>query len=102
MDLVGLLPLSNRYCYLLSCVDHFTSGGRRHRADITTPTIARAFVHTRITGFGVPLTFITDRGSQFELALFRELTLILPLPPIFFYFASIPLKTMTWQDSVAL
>ena len=38
-------------------------------ADITTETATRAFMHGWISRFGVPRIVISDRGSQFESAL---------------------------------
>ena len=66
IDIVGLLPPSQGCCYLL---DRFTRWLEATTiSDITTPTIAHAFITRWISRFGVPTT-ITDRGAQFESSL---------------------------------
>ena len=78
VDIVGVLPPSNRHQYLLTCIDRFTRWPETTPiAEITAPTIARAFVHTWITCFGVPSTITNNRGSEHELALFHEQILLL-------------------------
>ncbi|WP_435336440.1 DDE-type integrase/transposase/recombinase, partial [Klebsiella pneumoniae] len=67
VDLVGPLPYSDGYRYLLTCVDRFTRWPEAAPlADITTDSVARAFITTWISRFGVPLSLTSDRGSQFE------------------------------------
>ena len=41
--------------------------------DITTETTACAFVSGWVAHFGVPSTVMTDRGQQFESALWQQL-----------------------------
>lgn len=46
-------------------------------ANITAETVARAFVAGWIARFGVPSTITTDRGSQFQSALWHQLMILL-------------------------
>lgn len=45
--------------------------------DITADTVARAFVSGWISRFGTPFTITTDRGCQFESALWEKLMRLL-------------------------
>ena len=74
IDLVGPLPPSKGFMYLLTCVDHFTQWPEATPiADCSADTVARAFVHTWISRFGVPSIVTTDRGRQFESQLWKKL-----------------------------
>ena len=75
IDLVGPLPQSKVFSYILTCIDQFT-----HWADaipltnVTVQSAAEAFVSIWISRFGVPSTITTDRGSQqFESSLWKHL-----------------------------
>lgn len=75
MDLVGPLPPSNGYRYLLTIVDRYSRWPEAIPLhDMTAETVARAFVETWIARFGIPETVTTDQGRQFESDLFRELS----------------------------
>lgn len=75
LDIVGPLPSSQGYRYLLTCVDRFTRWPEAFPLmDITAESVARAFVLGWIARFGVPSTLITDRGRQFESNLWSQLS----------------------------
>ena len=78
IDLVGPLPPSNGYQYLLTCVDRFTRWPEAiPLVDSTAETVAQAFVQGWIARFGTPSTVTTDRGRQFESNLWRAFTQLL-------------------------
>ena len=74
LDIVGPLPLAaGRFRYLLTMIDRFTNWPAAvPLQDITTPTVADAFISGWISMFGVPQHIITDRGTQFESQLLRQ------------------------------
>ncbi|VDP22585.1 unnamed protein product [Schistosoma margrebowiei] len=78
LDLVGPLPDSNGYTYLLTCVERFTRCPEAVPIkEITAETVARTFVERWVANFGCTSTINTDREFQFESELFPRLTKLL-------------------------
>lgn len=83
IDLVGPLPpatqqddsFTSPYRYILTCIDRATRWIEAvPLTNITASSVAVAFFNTWISRFGVPLYVVTDRGTQFESELFKELS----------------------------
>ena len=78
IDLVGPLPPSKGYTYLLTCIDRFTRWPEAYPlTNMTAQSVAEAFITGWIARFGTPSTITTDRGRQFESTLWTELTNLL-------------------------
>ena len=73
VDLVGPLPASQGFTYLLTIVDRFTRWPEAiPLSDISAITCARAFLYHWVSRYGVPSTLTSDRGRQFVSELWRK------------------------------
>lgn len=78
MDILSPWPPSDGNSYILTIVDRFTRWPEAIPiSNITAETVAKHFLRRWIPIFDVPSMVTTDRGSQFESALFRQLSQLL-------------------------
>ena len=78
VDIVGPLPQSRGYTYLLTCVDCFTRWPEAiPLTTITAEAVAQAFLSRWIARFGIPFSIVTDRGRKFESQLWNTLMTLL-------------------------
>ena len=78
VDIVGPLPPSQGYTYLLTCVDLFSRWPKViPLRDISTKAVATAFIDIWVARYGVPCYIVSDRGSQFQSQLWGALMNIL-------------------------
>ena len=73
IDIVGLLPGSNGFKYLLTIIDRETNWMEAvPMRSITTENVISCFCNQWISRFGVPSTVISDQGSQFQSDYFQK------------------------------
>ena len=66
IDIIGPLPSSQGYSYLLTMIDRTTCWPEAvPLSSISTEACVRAFIATWVSRFRVPSTLTSDRGAQF-------------------------------------
>jgi cleavage and polyadenylation specificity factor subunit 1 len=74
LDLVGPLPPNEGYVYLLTMIDRHTRWPEICPIkDARAETVSKAFLSTWVSRYGCPISITTDRGPQFESALWTSL-----------------------------
>ena len=74
IDIIGALPLARGGAkYAIVAVDYFTKWAEAEPlATITTKKVINFVVRNIICRFGLPHTIITDNGTQFDSAEFKD------------------------------
>lgn len=74
IDIVGPLPTSDGYRYLLTMIDRASKWPEAYPIeDITAEKVAHTFYSGWVARFGCPAILTTDQGRQFESDLFNKL-----------------------------
>ena len=78
VGIVGPLPASQGFTYLLTIVDRFTRWPDAiPLSDISALKCGRAFLYHWVSRYGVPTTLTSDRGRQFVSELWRKTAALL-------------------------
>ena len=78
IDLVGPLPPSKGFTYILTCIDRFTRWPEAiPLTSSSSEEITQALLNGWIARFGVPSKIVTGRGRQFESNLWNSLMSLL-------------------------
>ena len=78
LDLVGPLPSSQGYSYILTMIDRTSRWPEAvPLSSITAESCSRAFISTWVSRFGVPALLTSDRGAQFTSSIWSEVCPIL-------------------------
>lgn len=75
VDIVGPLPPSGNFQYVLTIIDRFSRWPEAISIENqTAQTVAKALIENWFSRYGVPARITTDQGRQFESALFNQLS----------------------------
>ena len=72
VDVIGPLPVSNGYKYVLVLIDQFTKWAEAKPVEKLGGQVLADWLKSVFARFGVPRELVLDRGSDMESAVFRE------------------------------
>ena len=103
VDIVGPLPPSQNYRYLLTVVDRFTRWPEAiPLVDVQTTTCAKVLALHWIARFGVPAELTSDRGSQFTSELWATLSKLNAARVSTVQRRTIPSRMGLWNDFIVI
>jgi len=82
IDIVGPLPSSHRFQYLLTLIDRMSRWPEvAPLTSISTESCVRAFISTWVARFSVPAILTSDRGTQFTSSVWSGVCATLGISP---------------------